>query len=271
MNQLRIENHLQIRDLLLNVIVQSNLPYSIVRSNELKKLLETVSGREVAMSSIPSTMTALKDRFDLMVTKLKHLISLQRYVCCTTDIWSHMRKSYLGVSVHFIDSNWEHKSYILAFRYLNQRHTFDYLAECLDSIFKEYEIPVDKIPHIVTDSGSNLCKAFKEFGKESDFSESLAMIQQNNDDSDKEDDDIVVSDDNTILVLDNDDDENNTPETNVDEREIEIEIQQANIQGIQINFPSDSDDLDTDILLPPQMRCFAHLLNLIGKRCPIRH
>lgn len=136
-------------------IVQSNLPYSFVRSTELKKLLETVSGREVSMPSIPSTMTALEDRFESMKTKLKHTIKSQHYFCCTADIWSHMRKSYLGVSVHFLDSNWDRKSFILAFRYLNQRHTFDYLAECLDSIFREYEISIDKIPHIVTEGGSN--------------------------------------------------------------------------------------------------------------------
>lgn len=125
-----------------------------------------------------------------------------------------------------------------------------------------------KIPHIVTDGGSNFCKAFKEYGKKNDFSESLAMIEQNaNDESDNENDDIVMSEDNTILVLDGDEYEKDTPEVDVDEREIEIEIQQANIQGNQINFPSDTDDLETDILLPAQMRCFAHLLNLIGKRC----
>lgn len=218
------------------------------------------------MPSIPSTMTALKDQFETMKFKLKHTISLQRYVCCTADIWSHMRKSYLGVSIHFIDSNWERKSFILAFRYLNQRHTFDYLAECLDSIFKEFGIPVDRIPHVVTDGGSNFCKAFKEFGKKNDFSESLAMIEENSDDvSDEENDDIIINEENPILVLNDNECENNTTETDVDEREIEMEIERANIQGNQINFPSDPDDFDTDILLPAQMRCFAHLLNLIGK------
>lgn len=48
------------------------------------------------------------------------------------------------------------------------------------------------------------------------------------------------------------------------EREAQETIRESNIQGTQIDFPSDSDDIDNDIILPPQMRCFAHLLNLIG-------
>lgn len=238
-----------------------------MRSKELKKLLEGVSGRQVEMPSIPITMTAMKNRFDSMKIKLKKQVSLQSYVCCTADIWSHMRRSYLGVSLHYIDENWQRKSYILAFRYLNKRHTFDYLAECLAAIFEEYHIPVDKITHTLTDGSSNFCKAFKEFGKSNDFSETLEFVEQNDIDADSgEEDNIIINENHPILVLDNDINSENLVEDEVNEQSIENEIQKANIQGNQINFPEEYDELDTDILLPPQMRCFAHLLNLLGKK-----
>lgn len=73
-------------------------------------------------------------------------LAKQSYVCITTDVWTHPCRSYLGVSVHFIDEEniKLRKSYVLAFRRLKQRHTFDYLASCLNEIFDEYELPVKK-------------------------------------------------------------------------------------------------------------------------------
>lgn len=206
-------------------------------------------------------MLLLNSRFNEMKNKLKMLIKEALYVCLTADVWSHMRKSYLGVSIHFIanDNAWTRKSYILAFRLLSKRHTFDYLAETLVDIFKEYDLPIEKITHIVTDGGSNFCKAFREFGKKSDFSDTLALIEQNEKECEQtdEDDDILCIEDEPILVLDS--------EMSLDPfDEIETEILNANIQGDQINFPSDNEEIDMDIVLPPQMRCFAHLLNLIG-------
>lgn len=226
----------------------------------MKILLEGVAGREVSMPSIPSTMLLLNSRFDEMKNKLKMLIKEAQYVCLTADVWSHSRKSYLGVSIHFIanDNSWTRKSYILAFRLLSKRHTFDYLAETLVDIFKENDLPIEKITHIVTDGGSNFCKAFREFGKKSDFSDTLALIEQNEIEPELNDegDDLLYIEGDPILVLDSEDSD--------PFEDIETEIMHANIQSDQINFPNENEEIDMDIVLPPQMRCFAHLLNLIG-------
>lgn len=155
------------------------------------------------------------------------------------------------------DEQWKRKSYILAFRYLNKRHTYDYLAEVLKSILDEYNLPIEKISHIVTDGGSNFCKAFKGFGRQTDFNESLLELDDMEDAGTTE--------------------EMNSLETNIEEnllgdevvnedaieREAQETISESNIQATQIEFP-DIDDIDNEIVLPPQMRCFAHLLNLIG-------
>ena len=42
----------------------------------------------------------------------------------TSDIWtSPTQKSYMAVTVHFIDDNWDLKSYIIAFKYVPISHT----------------------------------------------------------------------------------------------------------------------------------------------------
>lgn len=246
--------------MLLNLIIQSNLPFSIVRSTALKELLEMVSGREMNIPTATTLMISLTNKFNEMKEKLISELSKHRHVCITTDIWTHSARSYLGISVHYFDKNWKQKSYILAFRFLKERHTYEYLARCLNEIFNEFKLLADKITHAVTDGGSNFCKAFKIFGKKTDFSKSLAAIECiNSEDTSDDEEDIVVFDNDPILVLG--DDEQITDCTINDD---DVNIESENIQAEQIEFPDQADLIDNEISLPPQMRCFSHLLNLIG-------
>lgn len=241
--------------MLLSLIVQSNLPFSIVKSTELKELLEMVSGREINIPSATTIMLTLTNKFNEMKDRIISELSQQRHVCITTDIWTHSARSYLGVSVHYFDKNWKHHSYIIAFKYLKERHTYDYLARCLHEIFNDFKIPVVKITHGVTDGGSNFCKAFKIFGNKTDFSKSLAameFIEMDNISDDEED--IVIIDNDPILIMGDD-------EQIIDD---DVDIESANIQAEQIEFPDQAEIIDNEIMLPAQMRCFSHLLNLIG-------
>lgn len=182
----------------------------------------------------------------------------QSYLCCTADIWSHRNKSYLGVSAHYLDDDLVRKSYILAFKKLTKRHTFDYLAELLNGILNEYEIPIEKITHFVTDGGSNFCKAFRVFGMSSDFSHSINIIYEAAE-AEEEEAMIETINEDPILIIG---DEESIP-TNSDEESIENEFS-GEIQGDQIIFPDHNEFSYNEIVLPPQMRCFAHMLNLIG-------
>lgn len=250
-------NNDQVCGLLLDLIIDSNLLFRFVESKSLKELLNKVAGRKISTPSITKIMSTLDSRLKAMKTKLITELGRQQRVCLTADIWSHMKKSYLGVSVYYIDEHWKRQSHILEFRYLNKRHTYDYLAQVLKSILDEYILPVEKISHIITDGESNFCKAFRVFGRQTDFNESLIELDE------MVDVDTTDEISNMDANIEEADVGNEVSDDDAFEREALEAITESNIQATQIDFP-DPADIDNEIVLPPQMRCFAHLLNLIG-------
>lgn len=267
----------QICALLLNFVLQNNLPFSIVRSSALKQLLEEMADRKIKMPSIKFTMQTLSSKFQIMKRNLIQELYKQSFVCLTTDVWTHRCRSYLGVSVHYIDEEniKLRKSHMLAFRRLKQRHTFDYLASALNELFDEFDLPVKKITHVVTDGGSNFCKAFRIYGSNDDFGESIAAIQEPEqlDEEDEFDEDVVVVDYNAVVILENEGSEEDSEfDDAISEEQIAKDIQNTVVEFDQINFPDEPLALfsrcDTNcgnINLPRQMRCFSHMLNLVGK------
>lgn len=154
-------NSFQLFTVLLRFIVDSNLPFSTIQQTSFSDLLNTVAGREVSLPSNTSFMNFLKNQFDDMRKRLRALLEKQKYICITTDVWSSKAQSYLGMTVHFINERFERESYVLSFRQLKHKQTYEVLTSEIVAVMKEYGIDVDKITHILTDGGSAFCKAFK--------------------------------------------------------------------------------------------------------------
>ena len=87
-----------------------------------------------------------------------------QHVATTTDCWTAHRRSFLGVTSHWLDEETlERKSAALACPRLKGKHTYDVLASKLEDIHTDYDIQA-KIVMTTTDSGSNFVKAFSVFG-----------------------------------------------------------------------------------------------------------
>ena len=85
--------------------------------------------------------------------------SQARFICTTADCWSTRRKSFLGVTVHWLNNDLKRKSACLAIRRVVGKCDYEVLAKLLEFIHEEFEITA-KIIATVTDSGSNFVKAF---------------------------------------------------------------------------------------------------------------
>jgi hypothetical protein len=88
-----------------------------------------------------------------------------KHVATTADGWSSGGKSYLGVTVHWIDPKTRRrKSAVLACCQMTQSHTFAYLGELLSGVHKKFAIE-NSVCLTTTDNASNFAKAFRVFGR----------------------------------------------------------------------------------------------------------
>jgi len=166
--------------------------------------------------------------YEDVVKKTVARIKLVDYVCLTADCWSTHSRAFFGVTCHWINKNFERESVVLACVRFKGTHSYDKIAEQIDAIMKKYEIQRKQVVAVVTDNGTNFCKAFKEFGINFEYS-SCKFAQSEHDEN---------------PCFDSDDEEDGE------------DITEVNLHSLLDN--------KTLTLLPPHVRCSSHSLSLVA-------
>lgn len=273
----KLLNHLyyyfQITKKILDFIIDSNLSFNVSQSEKLQILLETVAGRKLNVPSRYKVMQTLDSEYEKMKIRLKELLSKQKYLCVTADVWTSHAQSYLGVTVHFVDESFNRRSFLLGFKKMKKRQTYDILAQALDDIFRDYSINEGQITNIVTDGGSAFCKMFKKYGDQID---AIVMDTIGDEIDDENDDNQAVNGENDvemtmqtcmldengaefvseIITLNNEIDGSSTSTENKNDDEISIYFEES----APVCIPEKK-----QIKLAPQRRCVSHKLNLLPK------
>lgn len=106
-------------------------------------------------------MQLLTNKYNTVKCNLMKTLNNQKYVCTTADIWSSNNKSYMGMTVHFIDKiKIEKCSLMLACKRIKYSHNFENIGKLIYEIHTENNLNVEKITHTITDNASNFSKAF---------------------------------------------------------------------------------------------------------------
>ena len=146
----------------------------------------------------------------------------------TVDVWTAHHRSYLGMTVHWIDPHTlKHCKAAIACVRIMGHHTYDILACKIEQIHASYSL-TGKVCAIITDNGSNFVKAFSVYSL-LDSSDSTATIAE---DVEEETEKVVFEDVDEML----------SEETNIDDL-------------TQVQYK-----------LPPHYRCAAHTFNLIASK-----
>ncbi|XP_057665903.1 uncharacterized protein LOC130899740 [Diorhabda carinulata] len=232
--------------LVIDFIIDTMSPISIVENKSFRTLIEGAQ----KLQNPPKFMCrrTCNKRIADMCAEYKENLKIKLkpvdYVCMTADVWSSSRRSYLGMTVHWIDPHtFERNSFTLACRRFKGTHTFDKVAELIIDIHTEYHLRVPKITKTVTDNGSNMLKAFKIYGKSElgmDATDGIFFSS---------------SDIENISVNKNDDDHNNNNEHDDDDDET----------FLLKEFPESQKPEET-YQLPNHERCTTHTLHLITSR-----
>lgn len=242
------------------------------QSPSLKKLLQNLAGRKITIPTTKTFMDTMAKQFADMKVELINVLSKQKYVCCTADVWSARAQSYLGMTVHFITDEFIRQSYVLAFRRIKGRQTYDVLSKEMADVLAEFKLPSEKVTHIVTDGGSAFCKSFRVYGR----SNNSIIIEDPEDqvnDDDVDNDMPFIQEDgeylsSNILYLGNDQQTDSSFSSDIEannDDDSDTALDDSVEHEIDEMEPSESaqPSENAPIVLPPQFRCVSHRLNLV--------
>lgn len=217
----------QLDSYVVDYIVDSVLPVHQVDTEAFRRLIHKITQGRLLPACRQTVTKQLEERFIRRKKELKETLCMVSRVCTTADCWTSRRRSFLGTTVHWIDSStMSRKSACLAVRQIKGKHTYNVLAKAMDEIFDDYELK-SKICFTVTDSGSNFIKAFRLFS--ADDSEPVSVDEPNSEENDDDTSDIEYHEINASL-----------------------------------DAPSNGDDDEILYQLPVHWKCACHLLSLVA-------
>lgn len=173
-------NQLEAERLLLNWIFDDLHPYTIVENEQFQKLLTTLNKKFNVPSEKVIRCTLMPKLYHETQAALLQSLSAaitNTYFSITCDIWSSLAlDSYLGVTVHYISEDFYRKVVMVRCLPYNAKHTGDSIKERIRYILEKWQLPEARLHCVVSDTASNMKKAFEEFGWTGCFLHILALI-----------------------------------------------------------------------------------------------
>lgn len=147
------------------MIIKDLLPLRTVEKEGFLSIMERLVGKLVVKKR--GFFTAkLETEYSNAKTTLIMAFEDASFVSTTEDLWTHRRRSFMGMTVHWLRQDLIRRSVCLTVRRVFGSHTFDVIAKTIDDIHKEFG-DATKVNCTITDSGSNFLKAFNVFGVQS--------------------------------------------------------------------------------------------------------
>ncbi|CAB5325836.1 unnamed protein product [Rhizophagus irregularis] len=147
----------------IGFVIGTVQPLNVVEDPDFIKMINGFDKRY----KVPCTKT-IKNRisktFEIGKVTLKNQLVQVKHISLTLDAWSSpAHLPYLGVTAHWITSDFEPNEVLLSMEELPYPHGATEIQEHLIDLFYEWEIE-SKIIALVTDNGSNVKKTCNEIG-----------------------------------------------------------------------------------------------------------
>lgn len=146
-------------------IAEDMQPLDTVDDHGFRHLVHTFEPRYDPPSRKSLTTKYLPQMFEGEKSKVKRHLSSSRRFALTTDIWtSRANQAYTGVTIHFIDTEFELRHFLLETKEFPESHTAGNIADELREILKEWDLNDEFVSAITTDNGRNISAAIRELG-----------------------------------------------------------------------------------------------------------
>ena len=137
-------------------------PFYTVEKPGFKQMIKKLDPKYVIPGRKYFSQTEIPMLYTSTMESVKQDLKQAEYFAATTDLWtSAADHPYLSLTVHFIDKNWELKSYCLDTVPLLIDHTDQNIAETLKDVLANWNLDHDKLIATTTDNGSNFVAAFQ--------------------------------------------------------------------------------------------------------------
>ena len=141
------------------MFIRLKLPLHHIEDPFLRKTY-TISNPKLKIMSRPALQKNIDDVFMKNRNELKIHLKSASHIFITADLWTSYRKSFIGVTGHWIDSfTLKRCSDVFALRRMKGSQTGDSIATEVRKVLVELDIS-DKTDFCMTDGASSMKKAF---------------------------------------------------------------------------------------------------------------
>lgn len=168
--------------------ISSMIPLNTVEDPFFVRMLNNLGlkNHDINVISRRTLSRKIHEEHALQKSDINLTLQAVQYVCTVVDIWSSRKRSFLGMTAHWIDEDLSRQCKTLACRRFSGIHNYERIAMLLDEIHSEFSLDSSKIVATVTDNGSNFIKAFKEFGVSLQGSDSIDFEEDDDEDDHEE-------------------------------------------------------------------------------------
>uniref|UniRef100_A0A3Q2V7I1 HAT C-terminal dimerisation domain-containing protein n=1 Tax=Haplochromis burtoni TaxID=8153 RepID=A0A3Q2V7I1_HAPBU len=153
----------ELKKLVAAYIVENMLPISTVDSESFRRIVGKIPTKSgVKLPQRKSFVGYLEREYDKMNSNFKATLEEAEFVSTTADIWTVNNKSFMGVTVHWINSTLQCNKAALACKRIKGSHIYDVIGAEIEEIHSSYGLQ-DKVVATVMDNASNFPKAFRVY------------------------------------------------------------------------------------------------------------
>lgn len=173
-------NQIEAEKTLLNWIFDDLQPYTVVENHQFQGFVYSLNRKFNIPSEKVIRCTLMPKLYRETQGALQNSLSVtlkENYFSITCDIWSSLAlDSYLGVTVHFITKEFDRKVIVIRCLPYNASHTGESIKTRVTYVLEKWQLSLDKLHCVVSDSAANMKKAFEEWDWLACFLHILALV-----------------------------------------------------------------------------------------------